>query len=685
MEPNCINELAKSTSEKHLNQIEKEENQALSGCCLSIWHHARDIAYYAGREACRVVLLLPCRALLLSIHLAAVIITCGCHLKAREAFRTSAKLFGCTLLRATIGAPVQIITSLFSREIAARFDLVMDQQIENFQPPSSRTSSYGPVENNQIEIVAPRNSENGDVYIGERLQGKKHGQGRCIYANGDTYEGEWFEDEMHGQGTYTYANGAIYVGQSFKDKMHGQGTYTYANGDTYEGQWSENLRHGKGRYTQKANGTIYDGEWKDDNQHGQGTCVYGNGDFYEGQWANDLRHGQGKCTYANKVVYEGQWAEDKKHGQGKWIYANGSIYEGLFSENLRHGQGKLIYADGAIYEGQWFENKRHGKGTFTAKGTIYEGEWAEDKIHGHGKFINGPRGTYEGEWVANKIHGLGEFGDESLRTRGRFSQHFFQSDRSYLTDLRFLRLLVGSPVRINPPEYALGILSDYLCHTEAYKQLGKTLKFANELFQSELPSREKALKILDSEKREEPVVLLLHSLDHAMGLRILKGDHAQSVFLDLFNSGAGIYRWHPQNRSKFQTQLRIKVPIEFLTSARMELFFNDFSDADHIYETIRSIPGAEIVPQNEDSAVWQTKQKRDNCTLEWIFAFLRNSLSKEEYDRLRIGLFNDCLKRIQETNQKGPEIEEIVTILNQKIEKRNNSLSASTNASHPLK
>ena len=45
--------------------------------------------------------------------------------------------------------------------------------------------------------------------------------------DGDKYVGEYKDDKRHGQGTYTYANGDKYVGEYKDDKMTVRG-HTYA-------------------------------------------------------------------------------------------------------------------------------------------------------------------------------------------------------------------------------------------------------------------------------------------------------------------------------------------------------------------------------------------------------------------------------------------------------------------------
>ena len=91
----------------------------------------------------------------------------------------------------------------------------------------------------------------GDKYIGEWKDGKKHGQEGTYFSSafGGLYVGEFKDGKMIGQGTGAFYNGDKYVGE-FKDgKMNGQGTYTFAYGDHYVGEWKDGKKHGQGSYT----------------------------------------------------------------------------------------------------------------------------------------------------------------------------------------------------------------------------------------------------------------------------------------------------------------------------------------------------------------------------------------------------------------------------------------------------
>ena len=63
-----------------------------------------------------------------------------------------------------------------------------------------------------IEGLGSLTVPNGEKYVGEFKDGKKHGQGTVTIPNGSKYEGEWKDDEFNGQGTYTFSNGGSFVG-----------------------------------------------------------------------------------------------------------------------------------------------------------------------------------------------------------------------------------------------------------------------------------------------------------------------------------------------------------------------------------------------------------------------------------------------------------------------------------------
>jgi len=73
--------------------------------------------------------------------------------------------------------------------------------------------------------------------------------GTFTYANGDKYVGEWKDDKRHGQGTYTWPNQGQHVGEYKDGNRHGQGTHTFPDGDQYVGEYKDGMWHGRGTYT----------------------------------------------------------------------------------------------------------------------------------------------------------------------------------------------------------------------------------------------------------------------------------------------------------------------------------------------------------------------------------------------------------------------------------------------------
>lgn len=118
--------------------------------------------------------------------------------------------------------------------------------------------------------------------------------------------------------TIRYADGRVYVGQVVNGKRHGIGKLTWPSGSTYEGDWRDDKQNGKGKYTwgkdTKWAGDVYEGDFVDGKMHGKGQYTWGQssqwaGDVYVGDWLNDGRTGTGTYTYADGRVESGRWKD----------------------------------------------------------------------------------------------------------------------------------------------------------------------------------------------------------------------------------------------------------------------------------------------------------------------------------------------------------------------------------------
>ena len=172
------------------------------------------------------------------------------------------------------------------------------------------------------------------------------GIGRANYPEVGRYEGHFNENGVpHGEGKITYEEGDVYEGELVDGKRSGKGKMTYKNGNIYEGEWAEDVRHGHGSLTYPS-GYEYKGNWLNGKREGHGTQSYRNGDVYDGDWSNNEPHGHGKYTYAADVersVYVGELSNGKYKGQGTMIYADGTKYEGEWADDHCNGRGILRY------------------------------------------------------------------------------------------------------------------------------------------------------------------------------------------------------------------------------------------------------------------------------------------------------------------------------------------------------
>ena len=120
--------------------------------------------------------------------------------------------------------------------------------------------------------------------------------------------------------TIRYDDGCVYTGQVVNGKRNGKGTMTWPNGDVYEGDFVDDIRTGKGKYiwgkdSQWA-GDVYVGDFVDDKRTGKGKYTWGKdsewaGDIYVGDFVDDKLTGIGTYTYADGRVQSGRWKDDE--------------------------------------------------------------------------------------------------------------------------------------------------------------------------------------------------------------------------------------------------------------------------------------------------------------------------------------------------------------------------------------
>ena len=127
--------------------------------------------------------------------------------------------------------------------------------------------------------------KNGDKYKGEFRKSKREGKGEYEWNKYDNKElitpylfKGYFENDNFGEfGTYFYTNGDKYIGQLKDGKKHGKGTYYYEDGDRYEGDFKNDKREGNGVYYWN-NGDRDMGDYLNDKEVGIHVVVHSNGE-----------------------------------------------------------------------------------------------------------------------------------------------------------------------------------------------------------------------------------------------------------------------------------------------------------------------------------------------------------------------------------------------------------------------
>ena len=223
-----------------------------------------------------------------------------------------------------------------------------------------------------------------------------------------------------------YENGEYYIGEEKEGKRHGKGTlYNKYNNIKYEGDWVEDKYEGKGKLIEVADCKYYIGEFKKGKKQGNGIDYYGDEKkYYEGDYNEDLKEGNGKRVYDNENYYIGEWKKDKEHGKGKLYeknnkiiyegnFFNGTYYIGEIKDNKKNGKGILYCANGEIiYDGEFIDDQFEGKGKLIEEygDYYYIGEFKDGKKHGKG-IIYDKEGIirYEGDFIDGLYDGNGEF------------------------------------------------------------------------------------------------------------------------------------------------------------------------------------------------------------------------------------------------------------------------------------
>lgn len=204
-------------------------------------------------------------------------------------------------------------------------------------------------------------------YFGTTLKGQRHGKGVFRSENGLIYDGEWKYDQYCGLGKLVEEDGTVYIGSFLNGKKEGIGRQQCGLGKyTYEGEFKENERQGKGREIYPDN-SWYEGNFHNGKKNGKGKYNLADGSLYEGQFLNGNINGvvrinikKGTYKWTDGKSYTGEWKDNSLHGFGVLIKP-GKKYQGYFANDKKNGLG--IYTVGDEKKrlvGKFIDNEMEG-------------------------------------------------------------------------------------------------------------------------------------------------------------------------------------------------------------------------------------------------------------------------------------------------------------------------------------
>ena len=228
------------------------------------------------------------------------------------------------------------------------------------------------------EIIKSNNS----IYYGEKskINNLAYGRGFLYCSSGSHYFG-YFKDDFFqsGYGKTINKNGNIYLGEFIDGVANGPGKFMTKNGNVYKGFWTDNKLNGIGFITWE-NGKSYTGEINKGIFNGIGELYYKNGNIYRGEFKNGRMDGIGKIDYKNKKVYMGEFKEGSKSGYGIMKWPTEEKYEGSWEKDS-FKFGEYTWPNGNIYFGHFENDSVNGYGTFysSSMNSIETGLWKDGR------------------------------------------------------------------------------------------------------------------------------------------------------------------------------------------------------------------------------------------------------------------------------------------------------------------
>lgn len=377
----------------------------------------------------------------------------------------------------------------------------------------------------------------------------------------------------------------------------------------------------------------------------------------------------------NNHVYNGHFdlVGNQLFGSGTIQYPDGTRYTGDIMHDVPDGRGTMRWPDGTIYKGAFVFGLPHGKiGTLEkSTGQIFKGSFRDGVPHGDDIEMRFHQvEIYRGPFYRGEITPLND-PSKALAQRG---------------SLGFVKLLLGEPGEpIYKRGYALGIMAAHLQERGPREVAHAVTAAYAAVFRDpeSLREDENIDNLLHQIKEGNATLLPYGWKSHAILLELKRSkENPDTIDCHLYNSGEGLGTYHQRSARKpthYQTKWTVRIPQRAMTKELLEKIVDYNKENESrldAYDLFLLIPDAQHIPSEHGQAIWQRAQKGRNCTLECIFAYLKNNLSLQDYTHLRRRLFLDCLQAVKENSSLSPDDQDrFAKELNRKIGKREHQLT----------
>jgi hypothetical protein len=89
--------------------------------------------------------------------------------------------------------------------------------------------------------------DNGNIWIGEFINGKKNGQFIYMFASGNLFKGNYVDDKRCGKGEVRRVDdNSLFEGTYSNDRLNGFAVHSFPDGSRYEGEFKMGEKNGPG-------------------------------------------------------------------------------------------------------------------------------------------------------------------------------------------------------------------------------------------------------------------------------------------------------------------------------------------------------------------------------------------------------------------------------------------------------